>query len=154
MSGGDKSTAELVRGTQKGILVTRTWYIRMVDPQTVLLTGLTRDGTFYIENGQIKHPVKNFRFNESPVIMLNNIEELGKPVRVAGDESSYVMMIPPMKLRDSPSLRCPTRSDGSPGLPALVGRCRFGGGAASLGTGRPAQFALRLLVHPPSVRLR
>ncbi len=100
MAGGDKSTAELVKGTQKGILVTRTWYIRMVDPQTVLLTGLTRDGTFYIENGQIKYPVKNFRFNESPVIMLNNIEELGKPVRVAGDESSMVMMIPPMKLRD------------------------------------------------------
>jgi predicted Zn-dependent protease len=100
MSGGDKSTADLVRGTQKGILVTRTWYIRMVDPQTVLLTGLTRDGTFYIENGQIKYPVKNFRFNESPVIMLNNIEELGKPVRVAGDESNFVMMIPPMKLRD------------------------------------------------------
>ena len=100
MAGGTKSTAELVAGTQKGILVTRTWYIRMVDPQTVLLTGLTRDGTFYIENGQIKHPVKNFRFNESPVIMLNNIDELGKPVRVAGDESSFVMMIPPMRLRD------------------------------------------------------
>ena len=100
MAGGTKSTAELVKGTQKGILVTRTWYIRMVDPQTVLLTGLTRDGTFYIENGVIKHPVKNFRFNESPVIMLNNIEELGKPVRVAGDESSFVMMLPPMKLRD------------------------------------------------------
>jgi predicted Zn-dependent protease len=100
MSGGTKSTAELVKSTQKGILVTRTWYIRMVDPQTVLLTGLTRDGTFYIENGVIKYPVKNFRFNESPVIMLNNIEELGKPVRVAGDESSFVMMIPPMKLRD------------------------------------------------------
>lgn len=100
MAGGDKSTAELVRSTQKGILVTRTWYIRMVDPQTVLLTGLTRDGTFYIENGEIKYPVKNFRFNESPVIMLNNIEELGKPIRVSGDESSFVMMIPPMKLRD------------------------------------------------------
>ncbi|QQP97267.1 TldD/PmbA family protein [Lysobacter enzymogenes] len=100
MAGGDKTTAELIKGTQKGILVTRTWYIRMVDPQTVLLTGLTRDGTFYIENGQIKHPVKNFRFNESPVIMLNNIEELGRPVRVAGDESTLAMMIPPMKLRD------------------------------------------------------
>ncbi|KGM51365.1 peptidase C69 [Lysobacter concretionis Ko07 = DSM 16239] len=100
MSGGEKSTAELVRETQKGILVTRTWYIRMVDPQTVLLTGLTRDGTFYIENGQIKHPVKNFRFNESPVIMLNNIDELGKPVRVGGDESRFVMRIPPMRLRD------------------------------------------------------
>ncbi len=100
MAGGTKSIAELVKTTQKGILVTRTWYIRLVDPQTVLLTGLTRDGTFYIENGEIKYPVKNFRFNESPIIMLNNIEELGKPVRVAGDESSYVMMIPPMKLRD------------------------------------------------------
>jgi predicted Zn-dependent protease len=100
MSGGTKSTAELVRGTQRGILVTRTWSIRMVDPQTVLLTGLTRDGTFYIENGEIKYPVKNFRFNESPVIMLNNIDELGKSVRVAGDESRYVMMIPPMRLRD------------------------------------------------------
>ncbi|MEG8024803.1 metallopeptidase TldD-related protein [Sphingomonas aurantiaca] len=100
MAGGTKSTADLIRGTERGILVSRTWYIRMVDPQTVLLTGLTRDGTFYIENGEIKYPVKNFRFNESPVIMLNNIDELGKPVRVAGDESSLVMMIPPMKLRD------------------------------------------------------
>lgn len=100
MAGGSKSTAELIKSTQKGILVTRTWYIRLVDPQTVLLTGLTRDGTFYIENGQIKHPVKNFRFNESPVIMLNNIEELGKPIRIGGDESNFAMMIPPMKLRD------------------------------------------------------
>jgi predicted Zn-dependent protease len=100
MLGGDKSTAELVKSTKKGVLVTRTWYIRLVDPQTVLLTGLTRDGTFYIENGEIKYPIKNFRFNESPVIMLNNIEELGKPVRVADDESPFIMMIPPMKIRD------------------------------------------------------
>ncbi len=100
MAGGTKSTMDLIKGTQKGILVTRTWYIRMVDPQTVLLTGLTRDGTFYIENGEIKYPIKNFRFNESPVIMLNNIDELGKPVRIAGDESNFSMMIPPMRLRD------------------------------------------------------
>ena len=59
----------------------------MVDPQTVLLTGLTRDGTFYIENGQIRYPVKNFRFNESPVIMLNNIDELAPGAR-GRDESS------------------------------------------------------------------
>ena len=82
------------------MLVTRTWYIRMVDPQTVLLTGLTRDGTFYIENGEIKYPIKNFRFNESPAIMLNNIEELGKPVRVADDETGQPSMIPPMRIRD------------------------------------------------------
>ncbi|MFT4255401.1 MAG: TldD/PmbA family protein [Pseudoxanthomonas sp.] len=99
MAGGSKGTSELVAGTERGILVTRTWYIRMVDPQTVLLTGLTRDGTFYIENGQIKHPIKNFRFNESPVIMLNNIDELGKPVRIASDEVG-TMVLPPMRLRD------------------------------------------------------
>lgn len=100
MAGGEGTTADLVAGTDRGILVTRTWYIRMVDPQTVLLTGLTRDGTFYIENGRIVHPVKNFRFNESPVIMLNNIDELGRPVLVSGDESSFAMLLPPMRLRD------------------------------------------------------
>lgn len=100
MAGGTKSTAEMIRGTQKGILVTRTWYIRLVDPQTVLLTGLTRDGTFYIENGEIKYPIKNFRFNESPVIMLNNVEELGRPVRVVPDEVQVAIVVPPMKLRD------------------------------------------------------
>jgi len=100
MVGGDKSTMDLVKGTKKGVLITRTWYIRLVDPQTVLLTGLTRDGTFYIEDGEIKYPIKNFRFNESPAIMLNNIEEIGKPVRVADDESPFVMMIPPLKVRD------------------------------------------------------
>jgi predicted Zn-dependent protease len=100
MAGTDKSTAELIANTKKGVLVTRTWYIRMVDPQSVLLTGLTRDGTFYIENGKIKYPIKNFRFNESPVSMLNNIEEIGKPVVIGGLESSFAMMLPPMKVRD------------------------------------------------------
>lgn len=99
MSGGTKSTADLVRETERGILVTRTWYIRMVDPQTVLLTGLTRDGTFYIENGQLKHPLKNFRFNESPVIMLNNIDDLGRPVRIS-EGGQMRMMIPAMRIRD------------------------------------------------------
>ncbi|WP_426037619.1 TldD/PmbA family protein [Brevundimonas sp. DC300-4] len=98
MEGGSKSTSDLVRETERGILVTRTWYIRMVDPQTVLLTGLTRDGTFYIENGELKYPLKNFRFNESPVIMLNNIDELGRSVRVGDDGPT--MMIPPMRVRD------------------------------------------------------
>ena len=100
MAGGTKSLDELVASTKKGIVVTRTWYIRMVDPQSLLLTGLTRDGTFYVENGKIKHPVKNFRFNESPVSMLNNVEELGKPQIIGGDEVNYQMVIPPMKLRD------------------------------------------------------
>jgi predicted Zn-dependent protease len=100
MAGTNKSTEELIANTKKGILVTRTWYIRMVDPQSVLLTGLTRDGTFYIENGKIKHPIKNFRFNESPVSMLNNIEELGRPEIIGGDEVQYQLMIPAMKVRD------------------------------------------------------
>ncbi len=100
MAGTGKSTAELIANTRKGVLVTRTWYIRMVDPQSVLLTGLTRDGTFYIENGKIKHPIKNFRFNESPVAMLNNIDEIGRPQIIAGSESQYAMLIPPMKVRD------------------------------------------------------
>jgi predicted Zn-dependent protease len=58
MDGGTQSLEELIKGTEKGILVTRLWYIRPVDPQTLLYTGLTRDGTFYIENGQIKFPIK------------------------------------------------------------------------------------------------
>jgi predicted Zn-dependent protease len=100
MGGSEKSLAELIANTKKGILVTRTWYIRLVDPQSVLLTGLTRDGTFYIENGKVAYPVKNFRFNESPVSMLNNIEEIGKPQIIAGDEVPFLMSIPPMKVRD------------------------------------------------------
>jgi predicted Zn-dependent protease len=94
MDGGDASLDDLIKSTRKGILVTRLWYIRGVDPQTLLYTGLTRDGTFYIENGKIKHPVKNFRFNESPIIMLNNLEELGQQVRINGN------LIPYMKVRD------------------------------------------------------
>ncbi len=100
MEGGTASLEDLIKSTEKGILVTRLWYIRSVDPQTLLLTGLTRDGTFYIENGQIKFPVKNFRFNESPVIMLNNLEALGKPERTVSGESNMHAMIPPMKIRD------------------------------------------------------
>ena len=94
MAGGDASLEDLIKSTKKGILVTRLWYIRSVDPQTLLYTGLTRDGTFYIENGKIKYPVKNFRFNESPIIMLNNLETLGKQVRINGN------LIPYMKVRD------------------------------------------------------
>ena len=94
MEGGVATLEELIESTERGILVTRTYYIRTVDPQTLLLTGLTRDGTFFVENGRIAYAVKNFRFNESPVIMLNNLEALGRPVRIEGN------LIPPMKIRD------------------------------------------------------
>ena len=94
MAGGNDSLEDMIKDTRRGILVTRLWYIRPLDPQSLLYTGLTRDGTFYIENGKIKYPIKNFRFNESPIVMLNNIEALGKPERINGS------MIPPMKIRD------------------------------------------------------
>ncbi|WP_019039664.1 TldD/PmbA family protein [Psychroflexus tropicus] len=94
MQGGDATRDELIKSTKRGILITRLWYIRSVDPQTLLYTGLTRDGTFYIENGKIRYPVKNFRFNESPIIMLNNLEALGEQVRINGN------LIPYMKVRD------------------------------------------------------
>ena len=100
MEGGTASLEDLIKGTERGILVSRLWYIRMVDPQSLLLTGLTRDGTYYIENGKIKFPIKNFRFNESPVIMLNNLEELGKQERSISIESYRSYLIPPMKIRD------------------------------------------------------
>ena len=94
MEGGSQSLEDMIKDTRRGVLVTRLWYIRQLDPQTLLYTGLTRDGTFYIENGEIKYPIKNFRFNESPIVMLNNIEAMGKPVRINGS------MIPTMKIRD------------------------------------------------------
>ena len=100
MMGGTQSLEDMIKSTQRGILVTKLWYIREVDPQTILLTGLTRDGTFFIENGKIKFPVKNFRFNESPIIMLNNLEALGKPERVVSTESDQNYLIPPMKIRE------------------------------------------------------
>jgi len=94
MQGSNASLEDLIKDTKRGILVTRLWYIREVDPQTLLYTGLTRDGTFYIENGKIKYPIKNLRFNESPVIMLNNLEALGKPMRMLSN------LVPPIKVRD------------------------------------------------------
>ena len=98
MVGGDKTQDELIANTERGILVSRLWYIRALDPQTQLYTGLTRDGTFYIEDGEIKYPVKNFRFNESPVIMLNNLEELGVGQRV--NVFGVRVVMPSMKVRE------------------------------------------------------
>jgi PmbA protein len=98
-SGGDKSTDEMIRTTERGILVTRLWYIREVDPYEKILTGMTRDGTFLIENGRVSGGVRNFRFNQSVIEMLSNVEMLGPSVRAAGEES-FEMVVPPMKVRD------------------------------------------------------
>ncbi|HYW13501.1 MAG TPA: metallopeptidase TldD-related protein [Longimicrobium sp.] len=102
MTGGNASMDEMIRSTDRGLLVTRLWYIRPVDPRTILFTGLTRDGTFLIENGRITTAVKNLRWNESPVFMLNNIDMMGAPVRVNASEDGAggSVMVPPIKSRD------------------------------------------------------
>jgi len=101
MTGGTVSREELISNVKRGILVTRLWYIRDVDPRTMVLTGLTRDGTFLIENGKISRPVKNFRFNESPVAMLNNIEAMGRAERAVGSEvEDLPVSVPPLLVRD------------------------------------------------------
>jgi predicted Zn-dependent protease len=103
MSGGDTSIEEMIADTERGILVTRFWYIRSVDPRTILYTGLTRDGTFLIENGKISRAVQNLRFNESPIFMLNNLVAMGRPVRVSASESGsagFAVVVPPIKVRD------------------------------------------------------
>ena len=100
LTGGTSSVAEMIRATPRGLLVTRFWYIRPVDPRTLLLTGLTRDGTFLIENGRIAKPVQNLRFNESPLFMLNNVEMVGRPERIAGTESGGNIVLPALKVRE------------------------------------------------------
>ena len=103
MSGSDASLDEMIATTSRGLLVTRFWYIRPVDPRTILYTGLTRDGTFLIENGKVTRAVKNLRFNESPIFMLNNLEAMGRPVRVSASESGgpgLAIVVPPIKVRD------------------------------------------------------
>ena len=95
MVGGTKSTEELIAGTERGILVTHFFYIRSLDQRTVLLTGLTRDGTFLIEKGKITRPLKNFRWNESPLLMLSKLDEVGKAERTATGQA-----MPALRVRD------------------------------------------------------
>jgi predicted Zn-dependent protease len=101
MSGGDTSVDEMIKSVKRGVLITRFWYIRGLNPRIVGFTGLTRDGTFLIENGNIVRPVTNFRFNQSLTELLANIEMLGRPTRVAADESGGVgtpIVVPPLKV--------------------------------------------------------
>jgi PmbA protein len=90
---------EMVAATERGVLVTRLWYIREVDPYEKIVTGMTRDGTFLVENGRIRQGVRNFRFNESLIQMLSNVEAMSVPVRSCGEES-FDMVAPAMKIRD------------------------------------------------------
>jgi predicted Zn-dependent protease len=96
MPGEGKSLDELIAGVEDGVLITRLWYLRMVQPESLLYTGLTRDGTFAIKDGKIAGPVKNFRFNETPVNVLKNIVASGTPERVLGSESQMPMHVPPL----------------------------------------------------------
>jgi predicted Zn-dependent protease len=99
MKGGRASSEEMIRSTERGLLVTRLWYIREVDPYKKILTGMTRDGTFWIEDGKVQYGVKNFRFNQSVIEMLNQVELMGPPQRTSGEES-FDMVVPAMKVRD------------------------------------------------------
>ncbi len=98
-SGPTQTVEQMIASTERGILVTRLWYIREVDPYEKILTGMTRDGTFLVENGQVRHGVRNFRFNQSLIAMLSQVEALGAPVRASGEES-FDMVVPAMKVRD------------------------------------------------------
>ncbi|HEY6252799.1 MAG TPA: TldD/PmbA family protein [Candidatus Angelobacter sp.] len=98
-AGGEQTTEQMIAGCERGILITRLWYIREVDPYEKILTGMTRDGTFLIEGGKIKHGLRNFRFNQSLIEMLSSVEAMGRPVRASGEES-FDMVVPAMKVRD------------------------------------------------------
>lgn len=95
--GGTDTTDAMIASTERGVLVTRLWYLRAVNQRTLVYTGLTRDGTFLIEDGKIARSIKNFRFNDSPLFMLNNLEGIGASVRTAGGGS---LVMPTVKVRD------------------------------------------------------
>jgi len=104
MDGGNASLADLIAGTERGVLVTRFWYIRPLDPQSLLFTGLTRDGLFLIEKGRITRPVKNMRWNESPIVAFNNIEAMTPPERVVSGEGlgsgGLALVCPAARIRE------------------------------------------------------
>lgn len=95
LAGGTKTTDELIAGCDYGVLVTHFFYIRSLEPRTVLYTGLTRDGAFLIEKGKVTRPLKNFRWNESPLLMLNRLEDIGRPEPVAAGRR-----MPALRIRD------------------------------------------------------
>jgi PmbA protein len=99
IAGGSTSTAQMISSTERGILVTRLWYIREVEPYDKIMTGMTRDGTFLIENGRVTRGLRNFRFNQGIIELLNNVEALSPSVRASGEET-FDMVVPAMKVRN------------------------------------------------------
>jgi predicted Zn-dependent protease len=100
MEGENHTLEDLIKSTAKGVLVSRFWYIRDLNPMILLLTGLTRDGVFWIENGRLKYPVNNFRFNESPVNVLKNVEMMSHPGRIVGGETGQSAFVPALKVKE------------------------------------------------------
>jgi predicted Zn-dependent protease len=98
-AGQAKTVEQMVSETERGVWVTRLWYIREVDPYEKMLTGMTRDGTFLVENGKVTGGLRNFRFNQSLIEMLTAVEAMSEPVRASGEES-FDMVVPAMKVRD------------------------------------------------------
>src|SRR5216683_3253825 len=94
-----QSVEEMIASTERGVLVTRLWYIREVDPYEKIVTGMTRDGTFLVENGKVQCGLRNFRFNQSLISMLSNVEAMSAPLRASGEES-FDMVVPAMKVRE------------------------------------------------------
>jgi PmbA protein len=101
IAGGGTSLEEMIRFTARGVLVTRVWYIREVDPYETIMTGMTRDGTFLVEGGEIAGGLKNFRFNHSIIELLKNVEALSPAARATGEET-FDMVAPAMKVREFP----------------------------------------------------
>jgi predicted Zn-dependent protease len=104
MDGGGATMDELIAGTERGVLVTRFWYIRPLDPQTLLFTGLTRDGLFLIEKGKVTRAVKNMRWNDSPIVAFNNIDAMTAAERVVSGEgfggSGLAIVCPAARVRE------------------------------------------------------
>ena len=96
-AGGETSLGEMIASTDRGILVTRLWYIREVDPYEKIFTGMTRDGTFLVEDGRIICGLRNFRFNQSLIEMLSSVQQLSPAERASGEET-FDMVVPAMKV--------------------------------------------------------
>ena len=99
IAGGNTSIGDMIASTPRGILVTRLWYIREVDPYEKIMTGMTLDGTFLIEDGRMVAGLRNFRFNQGIIDLLNNVEALSPAVRASGEEA-FDMVVPAMKARE------------------------------------------------------
>ena len=100
MEGGKATMEDLIAGTERGLLVTRFWYVRMLDPQALMITGLTRDGLFLIEKGKVTRPVKNLRWNESPIVAFNNLDAMTPAQRVGSDASPISFVCPAVRIRE------------------------------------------------------